>query len=189
MITFFTTAKPFVGHSGVIQRNALKSWTLVHPFAEVILFGNETGARSPQKSSGIRHEPLTRRKMRFGTNRMDYMFARAQDIARHDVLCYTNCDIIFMEDFRAAWLDANATRRSNLLWLAAGGTRTLHALAISSHPDWQKLLHDLALQTGKQRTGTGSTISFFHAVCSRICHHSWLAAFFGTTGWCGRHWM
>ena len=47
MITFFTTAKPFVGHSGVIQRNALKSWMLVHPFAEVILFGNETEARSP----------------------------------------------------------------------------------------------------------------------------------------------
>jgi hypothetical protein len=28
---FFTTAKPFVGHSGVIQRNALKSWKLWHP--------------------------------------------------------------------------------------------------------------------------------------------------------------
>ena len=30
------------------------------------------------------------------------MFARAQAIARHDVLCYSNCDIIFMDDFRAA---------------------------------------------------------------------------------------
>src|SRR6266581_2675195 len=44
MITFFTTAKPFTGHNGVIQRNALKSWTLVAPGAEVILFGKEEGA-------------------------------------------------------------------------------------------------------------------------------------------------
>lgn len=36
---FFTTAKPFVGHNGVIQRNALRSWTLLHPGVEVILFG------------------------------------------------------------------------------------------------------------------------------------------------------
>jgi hypothetical protein len=34
MLTFFTTAKPFRGHSGVIQRNALKSWTLLHPDVE-----------------------------------------------------------------------------------------------------------------------------------------------------------
>jgi hypothetical protein len=31
MLTFFTTAKPFRGHHGIIQRNALKSWTLLHP--------------------------------------------------------------------------------------------------------------------------------------------------------------
>jgi hypothetical protein len=29
MLTFFTTAKPFRGHSETIQRNALKSWTLL----------------------------------------------------------------------------------------------------------------------------------------------------------------
>ena len=62
MITFFTTAKPFVGHSGVIQRNALKSWTLVHPDAEVILFGDETGGAIAAKELGIRHEPHTEKK-------------------------------------------------------------------------------------------------------------------------------
>jgi hypothetical protein len=34
MITIFTTAKPFLGHSGIIQRNALQSWTLLHPETE-----------------------------------------------------------------------------------------------------------------------------------------------------------
>jgi hypothetical protein len=40
MLTFSTTAKPFVGQSG-IQQNALRSRTLVHPDAEIILFGDE----------------------------------------------------------------------------------------------------------------------------------------------------
>jgi hypothetical protein len=31
MLTLFTTAKPFLGHTSIIQRNALKSWTLLHP--------------------------------------------------------------------------------------------------------------------------------------------------------------
>ena len=35
MLTFFTTAKPFRGHNGIIQRNALKSWTLLHPDAPI----------------------------------------------------------------------------------------------------------------------------------------------------------
>jgi hypothetical protein len=41
MLTLFTTAKPFEGHSGVIQRNALKSWKLLHPDIEIILFGDD----------------------------------------------------------------------------------------------------------------------------------------------------
>src|SRR5271170_7475432 len=59
MITFFTTAKPFTGHNGVTQRNALKSWTLVHPDAEVILFGDDEGAAGAARELGIRHEPHT----------------------------------------------------------------------------------------------------------------------------------
>jgi len=44
VLTFFTTAKPFLGHAKIIQRNALKSWTLVHPDVEVIVFGDEHGS-------------------------------------------------------------------------------------------------------------------------------------------------
>ena len=49
MFTFFTTAKPFRGHNGIIQRNALKSWMLLHPDAEVILFGDEEGVAGTAK--------------------------------------------------------------------------------------------------------------------------------------------
>jgi hypothetical protein len=44
MITFFTTPKPFCGHIGVIQRNAIESWKRIRPSVEVIPFGDEEGA-------------------------------------------------------------------------------------------------------------------------------------------------
>ncbi len=91
MLTLFTTAKPFRGHDGIIQRNALKSWTLLRPSVEVILFGDEEGAAKTAEELGLRHEPQVERN-EFGTKRLDTMFCRAQKIAQHDVLCYINCD-------------------------------------------------------------------------------------------------
>jgi hypothetical protein len=85
MLTLFTTAKAFTGHSEVIQRNALKSWTLLHPGIEIILFGDEEGAAEICRELGLRHEPHVDRN-EFGTKRIDYIFRRAQEIARHDVL-------------------------------------------------------------------------------------------------------
>ena len=101
MITFFTTAKPFLDHNGIIQRNALKSWLLLDRDVEIILFGDEAGAAEIAQELGLRHEPVVQRNA-FGTIRIDSMFARAQELARHDVVCYSNCDIIFLPDFCTA---------------------------------------------------------------------------------------
>ncbi|MGC2670918.1 MAG: hypothetical protein WA299_03560 [Candidatus Acidiferrum sp.] len=98
MITFFTTAKPFRGHDGITQRNALKSWTLLHPDAEVILFGNDEGAEKVCAELGLRHEREVERS-RLGAVRADDLFARAQEIARHELLCYSNCDIVLTREF------------------------------------------------------------------------------------------
>jgi hypothetical protein len=150
MLTFFTTAKRFVGHSNVIQRNALKSWTLVHPDAEVILFGNDEGAAGVAKELGIRHEPYTE-KNEAGSNRMDYMFARAQAIARHDVLCYSNCDILFLHDFCAAIKLVSAAHKEFLM-IGRRWDTAIAAPCDFSNPDWPIRVRELALQTNKQRT-------------------------------------
>ena len=57
MITIFSTPKPFRGHNGLIQRNALQSWKRLHPDVEVILFGDEEGAAEVCREIGLRHEP------------------------------------------------------------------------------------------------------------------------------------
>ena len=150
MVTFFTTAKRFVGHNNVIQRNALKSWTLAHSDAEVILFGDDEGAAGVAKELGIRHEPHTE-KNEAGSNRIDYMFARAQAIARHDLLCYSNCDIIFMQDFCSALQRVSAAHKEFLMVGRRWDTEITEPCDFGS-AGWQKQIRELALQTGKRRT-------------------------------------
>src|SRR5438128_2110800 len=101
MLTFFTTAKPFRGHTGIIQHNAIKSWTLLHRDVEVILFGDDEGTSEITREFGIRHEPRVERN-EFGTKRLDHIFYRAQEIARHDLLCFSNCDMLYVREFCAA---------------------------------------------------------------------------------------
>src|SRR5258708_30531218 len=86
-------SKPFRDHSGIIQRNALRSWTQLHPDIEVILFGDDAGAAETCLELGLRHEPFVERN-KFGTKRLDFMFARAQELACRPLLCYIHCDII-----------------------------------------------------------------------------------------------
>jgi hypothetical protein len=101
MITFFAAPKPFRGHIGIIQRNAIESWKRVHPDAEVILFGDEEGIAEAARELGIRHVPDVKRN-EFGTPFLSSIFDGAHDLARHRRLCYINCDIILLSDFRAA---------------------------------------------------------------------------------------
>ena len=143
MLTIFSTPKPFVGHIGVIQRNALKSWTLLHPTVEVILFGDEQGAATAARELGIRHESHVE-KNEFGTNRIDFMFTKAQQIARHEVLCYVNCDIILLQDFRAA---ISRVREAHSKFLGIGrrwDTEVTEPIDFTS-PDWESDIRRKAL--------------------------------------------
>src|SRR5260370_7197177 len=98
MLTLFATGKPFRDHSRIIQRNALRSWTLLRPEIEVILFADDPGAAETCRELGLRHDPFMERN-EFGPKRLDFMFARAQEIARPPLLCYINCDIILFPEF------------------------------------------------------------------------------------------
>jgi hypothetical protein len=114
MLTFFTTAKAFQGHSGVIQRNALKSWTRLHPDVEVILFGDDQGAAEICADLGLRHEEHVERHPS-GFKYVNYLFEKAQAIARYDYLCYANCDIIFLYDLWQAFEKVVRWRRHFLM--------------------------------------------------------------------------
>ena len=149
MLTIFTTAKPFRGHDAVIQRNAIESWTRLHPDIEIILFGDDEGAAEVAHEFGLRHEPRVERN-EFGTKRIDYMFSRAQSIARHDVLCYSNCDILLMDDFCPALEHVCAVHREFLMI----GQRTDVSI-FEPWPfylsNWDTKLREFASRNGKRR--------------------------------------
>ena len=75
MLTIFTIPKPFIGHIGVIQRNAIISWLHLVPECEIILFGDEPGIQEITQEFGIMHVPEIR-KTRYGTPFLDDVFSR-----------------------------------------------------------------------------------------------------------------
>ena len=97
MLTIFTIPKPFVGHIGVIQRNAIITWLNLVPKCEIILFGDEPGIQETAQEFGIAHVKEIK-KNEYGTPFLDDVFNYAQKIARHDILCYCNADIIFFNE-------------------------------------------------------------------------------------------
>src|SRR6267142_500242 len=91
MLTIFSTPKPFEGHSGTIQRNALMSWKLLNPQVEIILFGDEPGTAEICRELGLRHDPEVERTAD-GPPSVRSLFERAQQISCHALLCYYNID-------------------------------------------------------------------------------------------------
>jgi hypothetical protein len=150
MLTFFTTAKPFRGHDGLIQQNALKSWKRLRPDAEVILFGDEEGTAEIAQALGIRHEPRVERS-ESGAKRLDTMFAKAQDTARCELLCYINCDIILMQDFCAA-LERVKTKHERFLMVGCRWDTEIHASCDFENKEWEARLRNQVLRGGIQRT-------------------------------------
>jgi len=100
-ITFFTIPKPFRGHINIIQRNAIKSWTLLHPQIEIILLGDEEGTAEVAEKLGVKHIPNVE-KNEFGTPLINSAFDIAQSNSSNGIMVYINSDIIFMKDFLSA---------------------------------------------------------------------------------------
>ena len=101
MLTFFTTAKPSVGHIDIIQRNAIRSWQKLHPDVEIILMGDDAGAAEVCAEMGLRNIPKVRRNQH-GTKYLADIYDQAQAAARHELVCHINCDIILKADFLRA---------------------------------------------------------------------------------------
>jgi hypothetical protein len=98
LITLFSAPKPFTNpHIATIQRNAIKSWTLL-PDVEVILLGEETGLAETARELGVKHIKNVKRNEN-GTPLISSMFQLARENSHSDLLCIVNADMILMPDF------------------------------------------------------------------------------------------
>lgn len=100
MITFVTVPKPFTGHTGVIQRNAICSWAAAVPGAQVLLCGREPGTAEMAGALGAEHVPDIGLSP-LGAPLLNDVFRRAHDRAKHETLCFVNADIVFRGDINA----------------------------------------------------------------------------------------
>ena len=98
LITLFSAPKPFTNpHIATIQRNAIKSWTLL-PDVEVILLGEEDGHAEAARELGVTHILHVERNAS-GTPLISSMFKLARENSNSDLLCIVNADMILMPDF------------------------------------------------------------------------------------------
>lgn len=102
MITLFTAPKPFLNpHIITIQRNALANWKELHPEIEVFVVGDEEGIVETADEFGLRSISVIRRN-ELGTPLLDAIFQSVRERASFDLLCYTNADILFLDNFLPA---------------------------------------------------------------------------------------
>lgn len=140
MIAFFTIPKPFEGHVGVIQRNAVASWLATAPGATALLFGDEPGIGEAAAATGARHVPGIERN-EWGTPLLSDAFAQAEREADGDVLCFVNADIVLLDDFAPAVARVAARSRPFLVVGESWNAAVTEPIELS--PGWEARLRRL----------------------------------------------
>ena len=151
MLTIFAIPKAFQGHFNIIQRNAIKSWLLLKPKCEIILFGNEKGTAKVAAEFKIRHIPeITRNE--FGTPLLDGVFTKAQKVANYQKMVYLNADIILMSDFPKA---IQSIKEPLFLIIGQRWDIDLKRLLQFNDIDWEEKLRTLVAKHGKLHGASG----------------------------------
>jgi hypothetical protein len=156
MLTIFATPKAFRGHVAVIQRNAIRSWTLLRPACEIILMGNDEGTAEIAAEFGLRYVPDVARNT-LGTPLVSDLFKQAQQLSASNLFCYVNSDIILMSDFMQA-IQRVVDQKSRFLLVGHRWNLDLKEI-LEFKPDWEETLRS---QVKKFATLAGaSAIDFF----------------------------
>ena len=152
MLTLFTIPKAFQGHIGVIQRNAIKSWTLLRPECQIILMGDDEGTDKAARELGVRHIPELNRN-EFGTPLLDHAYQMADTEAEFPFLSYVNADIILMSDFIQAFQRVRQQRN----WFLMTARRRDLAITddLEFHHSWEHELQTEVATKGKLQAPTG----------------------------------
>jgi hypothetical protein len=144
MLTVFSIPKSFIGHIGVIQRNALGSWMRLGEGVQVILFGNDAGVGEAAREAGAEHVPEIERT-EYGTPLVNSAFSTAIGMARNPLLCYVNADIMFTDDLTRA---AASIRKRKFLMVGRRWNLDLGEPWNFSDPQWRTKLVTLARERG-----------------------------------------
>jgi hypothetical protein len=161
-LTLFSAPKPFTNpHIAMIQRNAIKSWTLL-PDVEIILLGEETGLAGAARDLGVRHIPQVKRNAN-GTPLISSMFQLARENSRSDLLCIINADMILMPDFLEAACRSHQLRDKFVLLSQRWDLDITQPLEFSE--GWQDRLSSMVHRQGSLHRPAGSDFFLFPKSC------------------------
>lgn len=158
-ITIFTVPKPFAGHIGTIQRNAIKSWLQLNTNVEIIMFGNEDGMSEFAGEVGIKHVPDIQLN-EYGTPLVNDIFQKAQQMASYDIMAYINTDMIMMDDFVEATQKTSQKFENFLVVGQRWDVDITESLEFSC--GWQKNLLNHTWANGKLHAVTGIDYFIFN---------------------------
>ena len=147
-LTLFTTAKPFIGHPAIIQRNAMQSWSLLDPRPEILLLGDEEGYADAAASVGaVRVAELERNE--FGTPLLSGIFRTGHEHGKGKVLMFLNADIILPPAFASA-VTVAAERFPRFLMVGQRVDLDIDQL-LAFDVNWYERLSKQVSVTGKNR--------------------------------------
>jgi hypothetical protein len=146
-LTIFTIPKPFHGHVGLIQRNAIQSWTRLVPRPQILLFGREEGVARLADELGLEHVAEIQRN-EHGTPLLDGIFRTAHERAVHATMAYLNADIIVLEDFSRAVGRVAATGWDRYLLLGRRTEADVSEAIDFSREDWSQRLLQTVSRSG-----------------------------------------
>jgi len=152
LFTIFACPRAFDGHYGVIQWNAIKSWTLLNPRPSILLLGNDAGTQEIAKELNVEYIPEIERN-NFGTPLVSDLFLKAEKHSSSPLLTYVNADIILMDDFTESVKQVHALKRPFLLV----GQRWDFNLneRLDFKRGWEERLRDQVRREGHARGPTG----------------------------------
>ena len=162
LITLFSAPKAFTDpHIAMIQRNAIKSWTLL-PDVDVILLGEETGLADAAKELGVRHLPNVARN-ESGIPLISSMFQLARENSNSDLLCIINADMILMSDFIDAAKQASRFKDKFILLSQRWDFNITRRIEFTE--GWEDDLSSMVYRQGSLHRPAGSDFFLFPKPC------------------------
>src|SRR6266540_2493397 len=162
LITLFSAPKPFTNpHIATIQRNAIKSWTLL-PNVEVILFGDEKGLVEAAHELDVKHIADVKCN-KSGTPLISSMFQLVRENSTSELLCIINADMILLPGFVEA--AEQAVKLKDKFVLLSQRWDIDIAQAIEFTKGWQDSLSSIVHRQGILHRPAGSDFFLFPKFC------------------------
>ncbi|MBS0211189.1 MAG: hypothetical protein JSS27_19765 [Planctomycetes bacterium] len=146
-VTLLAIPKPFVGHIGVIQRNALASWARLSPRPQILLFGDDAGVAEAAAEFGATHVSVARNEQ--GTPLLSDMFHQGRRHAEHDTIVYTNSDIMLFDDLLDAIARVRAEQLARFLIIGRRTDVNIYDVIDDTAPDWMAKLDAQVTTAGR----------------------------------------